>query len=58
VSLEKNMDGGQMRRLGEKLAAKLTFVLTAFISFGLFNIFGEPAEKECNKCDLTATQFF
>ncbi len=52
------MDGGQMRRLGEKLAAKLTFVLTAFISFGLFNIFGEPAEKECNKCDLTATQFF
>ncbi len=42
VSLEKIwMDGGQMGRLEEKNRSSNNFVLTAFISFGLFNNFHE-----------------
>jgi hypothetical protein len=40
VSLEKNMDGAN-GETGGKIRSS-TFVLTAFISFGLFNIFPTP----------------
>jgi hypothetical protein len=58
----ENTDGTNGQTWGKNSIS--TFVLTAFIFFGLFNIFGRskkkdaPAEKECNKCDLSATQFF